>query len=269
MSKPSGRRGAGQWFRLVAVEAWLPIALIAIWWFASAASTSIFFPPLSKIVATMGELGGTGFYSGDVGSSLVRVAAGYLIAILVGGVAGVILGVWRSGEYLLRPLTEFIRSTPGIALLPIFIMFLGIGDTMKIAMIAYASMWPILLNTIDGVRSVQPTLDSVSRSYRLRWTYRLRYVLLPSLAPQFFSGARIALSIALVVLVTVEMFGANGGIGYFIRTAQQGFRTDDMWAGIVVLAIVGYLLNVLFRAGENRALRWHRGMTEHVKGGRR
>lgn len=253
---------------MFAIEAWLPITLIAIWWFASAASTSIFFPPLSTIVGTMGELGGTGFYSGDVGSSLWRIAAGYAIAIAFGGIVGVILGVWRSAEYLLRPLTEFIRSTPGIALLPIFIMFLGIGDTMKIAMIAYASMWPILLNTIDGVRSVQPTLDLVSRSYRLTWSYRLRSVLLPSLAPQFFAGARIALSIALVVLVTVEMFGANGGIGYFIRTAQQGFRTDDMWAGIIVLAIIGYVLNVLFRAGENYALAWHRGMTEHLKGGR-
>lgn len=268
MSTATTRHGARTWVRLVAIEAWLPISLIAIWWVGSAASTSIFFPPLSKIVDTTFELGGTGFYSGDVGSSMLRFIGGYAIAIIVGASVGVILGVWRSGEYLLRPLTEFIRAIPGIALLPIFIMFLGIGESMKIAMIAYASMWPILLNTIEGVRSVQPTLDAVSRSYRLRWSYRLRYVLLPSLAPQFFSGARISLSIALVVMVTVEMFGANGGIGYFIRSAQQGFRTDDMWAGIVVLAIIGYLLNVLFRAGENRALRWHRGMTEHLKGGR-
>ena len=148
-------------------EIWLPIVLIIAWLVLSAGSKSFYFPALSSILQKTRDVW---FFNGIVENllpSLVRILAGFGLGLLVGVVAGTMLGLLPRIEGAIRPLLEFLRSTPGVALLPIAVIFLGIGDGMKIFMIALASMWPILLNTIDGVRSVEPVLLDVARSYRL------------------------------------------------------------------------------------------------------
>lgn len=241
----------------LAWEMWLPIVLLLLWLVLSASSESIYFPPLADILQRTGEVW---FFDGIVENlvpSLLRILGGLLAAIVVGVFGGLLLGLVPRFEESIRPILEFLRATPGVALLPIAIIFMGLGDDMKVFMIALASMWPILLNAIDGVRSVEPVLLRMARSYRLSTVDRIRYIYLPNAAPQIFSGARISLAIAAVVMVVTEMIGSANGLGYYILDAQRTFNTLDMWTGILVLGVLGYLLNLGFRLIEGGVLRWH------------
>ncbi|MFW5470230.1 ABC transporter permease [Knoellia sp. CPCC 206435] len=254
------------WRSKILWEIWLPAVLVALWWFTSANSTSFYFPPLSTILTEFRALWIFENVPTQIVPSLVRLAAGFAIAV-VGGVAlGLLLGSVRWLEEATRPIIEFLRATPGVAVLPIMMLILGIGTSMKIGIIALVSAWPILLNTIDGVRSVEPVLRDVSRSYRLsRWD-RIRYITLPTAMPQIFAGARTALAIGVVAMVISEMVGTPGGMGYFILSSQREFNIPAMWTGIIALGIVGYLLNKLFGLVENRVLSWHKGMMSHHEG---
>lgn len=243
--------------RLVAWEVWLPVVLVAGWFLVSASSKSFYFPPLAEIIRQLGEVWVFDGFVQDLLPSLGRIVIGFVLAIVIGVVGGVLLGLLPRFEQTIRPIMEFFRATPGVALLPIAIIFLGIGDGMKIFMIATAAMWPILLNTIDGVRSVEPVLLNMARSYRLPIRDRIRFIYIPNAAPQIFAGARLALAIATVVLVVTEMVGSPGGIGYFILDSQRTFKLLNMWTGIVVLGVLGYLLNFGFRLLEDRALSWY------------
>ena len=243
--------------KLIALEAWLPILIVVVWLLASAGSTSLYYPPLAEILRTVNELWIFDAFVNDLLPSLGRVAIGFGIALVIGVCGGVLLGIVKPLEEAVRPLLEFIRATPGVALLPIATLFLGIEDEMKIFLIALASMWPILLNTIDGVRSVEPVLLQVATSYRFSLWTKIRYVYASNAGPQVFSGARLSLAIATVVMVVTEMVGSPGGIGWFILDAQRSFNTVQMWSGIVVLGLVGYGLNLALRLLESRVLAWH------------
>lgn len=253
--------------RLFLTELWLPVALLAAWWFLSASSTSLYFPSLRTITEAFATDWMFDHVGIDLAPSLGRLAIGYLAAVLIGLTTGLFLGLNRAAEEAVRPLLEFVRATPGIAVLPITMIFLGTGDTMKVVMIAFVAFWPVLLNTIEGVRSVEPVLLDVSASYRFSTTTRLTHVILPAAAPQIFAGARTAIAIGVVVMVVTEMVGTPGGLGYYILSSQRNFDLADMWAGIIVLGLIGYLINQLFRLFEGYVLRWHHGMVAHSKGG--
>lgn len=248
-------------------EVWLPLVLVGTWWFASADSVSFYFPPLSTIAA---EFKGIWLFHGirsEIFPSVARLFLGFGIAVLAGVSLGLLLGSVRWLENAVRPIIEFLRATPGIVVLPVMMLLLGVGTSMKVALIALVTTWPILLNTIDGVRSVEPVLLDVAASYRLTLADRLRYIVLPNASPQIFAGARTALAIGVVAMVISEMVGTPGGIGYFILSSQREFNIPAMWTGIIALGIVGYLLNKLFGFVENRVLSWHKGMIEHHEGG--
>ena len=152
------------WGARVAWEIWLPIVLLVIWYFVSEQYNSFYFPPLSEILVASGEIW---FWEGtvnDILPSLYRLISGFLIGTFVGVAVGIFLGLLKGLEDALRPVLEFVRATPGVALLPLVILFLGLGDSMKIVMIAIVSFWPVLLNTIAAVRSVEPVQLQVSRS---------------------------------------------------------------------------------------------------------
>ena len=255
------------WRSKVLWEIWLPVLLLVVWWVASANSASFYFPPLETILTEFKALWIFQNVPTEIVPSLIRLSAGFAIAV-VGGVAfGLLLGSIRWLEEAVRPIIEFMRATPGVAVLPIMMLVLGIGTSMKIAIIGLVASWPILLNTIDGVRSVEPVLRDVSTSYRLSSWDRVRYIILPNAAPQIFAGARTALAIAVVAMVISEMVGTPGGIGYFILNSQREFNIPAMWTGIIALGIVGYLLNKLFGLVENLVLSWHKGMMAHHEGG--
>lgn len=246
---------------------WLPVLIVVVLIVVTAGSTEFYFPAASQVFADTWQIWvvGGGFTT-DVIPSLTRLVTGFAIAVVIGVVLGVILGVAVPVEDAARPLIEVIRSVPGVALLPLAMMFLGPGETMKVVLISFTAMWPILLNTIDGVRRIDPAQRAVMRSFNIRTMDRFRFVYLPTALPQVFAGARISLAIAVAVMVAVEMFGTPGGIGYFIRHAQQTFKVTDMWTGMLVLGIFGYVLNIVFRLVEARVLRWHTRMNKQMQG---
>jgi ABC-type nitrate/sulfonate/bicarbonate transport system permease component len=188
--------------------------------------------------------------------------AGYAIGVVSGIAVGMLMGSFRPVYYLLEPLTEILRPIPSPAYVPLAILFLGIDDEMKVFMIAFASFFPVLLNTYSGVRSVDPVQLGTASTFGARGMKLLWQVVLPSAAPYIFTGMRISLAVALIVMVISEMVAASSGIGYFILSAQRGFKIRDMFAGVLTLAMLGYILNRLFLLVENRVLAWHYGYTQ-------
>lgn len=148
---------------------------------------------------------------------------------------------------------------PSPALIPIFILLFGVGSGMKVVVIATVCLWPILLNTMDGVGAVDRTLLATSRAYGVDGLERLRFVILPAASPQIFAGMRTSLSLALILMVVSEMVASTNGIGYFVLQSQRTFAIPEMWAGIILIGVLGYALNAAFVAVETRVLRWHRG----------
>lgn len=235
----------------------LPAAILVTWWFVSANSTSPFFPPLQTILTTFAQTWLSDRVLSDIVPSLVRMFVGFGIAVVVGVLLGALLGRLRTVAYALNPLLQFCRSLPATALIPVAIVLFGIGDTPKIVLIAFVSCFPILLNTIDGVRNIDPVLEDVCRSFRLNKMQRFRWVQLHAASPQVISGMRVALSLAFVVMVSAEMLGATNGIGYVTLLAQQGFQIPLMWSGLILLGLLGLVINGIFILVERKLLRWY------------
>jgi ABC-type nitrate/sulfonate/bicarbonate transport system permease component len=254
------RKIGAQRLRLVAVELIVPAALIAAWWLISARSSSVYFPPLSQIFTAMRKYWLFAHFGSDALPTLEHLGAGLLIAATIGVAGGLVLGLTPIVADAVAPILEFLRAIPGVALLPAALLLLGIGAKMQVSLIAYGTVWPILLNTADGVRGMDAMVNDVARSYRVGWFDRIFRIVLRAASPQIVAGMRTALSIGVTVIIFSEMIGSTNGIGYQILQAQRNFAIVDMWGGIVFLGILGYLLNVAFRGFERWVLGWHRGM---------
>jgi ABC-type nitrate/sulfonate/bicarbonate transport system permease component len=243
--------------RTLTRELTLPLVLLAAWWLISAQDSSLYVPSLEKIVDTMG---GSSFLSG-IGSALLASGKNFVAGIAIATLLGLSLGIVLGSVPLLRtamfPLLEFWRAAPAVAILPLAIVFFGIGNEMKIVVIAFAAIWPILLNTVDAVRGIEPVIRDTARSYGLRRRDWIALVLLPAITPQFIAGFRTSLSIGITVIVISELVGSTNGLGFFILSAQRTFSFPQMWGGTIVLGLVGYLVNLSFRGIERSLLRRH------------
>jgi NitT/TauT family transport system permease protein len=185
---------------------------------------------------------------------------GFGVAILAAVPLGLLIAWYPRLESFLNPLLELFRNTAALALLPVFTLLLGIGETSKISIVAYASFFPILLNTISGVKTVDPLLVRAARSLGLS-SFRLFYkVILPSAVPTIFTGVRMAGSASILVLIAAEMVGAKAGLGYLIINAQSSFQIPDMYAGILMTAIVGVSVNFGLVRLERHFSRWRVGV---------
>lgn len=249
------RLGRPAWLRVVEVVA-LPILLVAAWWLSTENAGNFFFPPLSRIVS---EFGPTWFGERlvvDVLPSLGRLFVGLLIAVALGILVGLAIGTRPKLRAFVEPTFEFMRAIPPTILLPILMIFVGAGVGLQIVTIAVGAVWPVLLNTVAGVRAVeQGTLDLMA-SYHFRARSRIGTVLRVA-SPHIMAGARQALSVGIILMVVSEMFAATAGIGYNIVQFQQGFKLPQMWTGIILLGIIGVLLALAFRFIEVRVLRWY------------
>lgn len=240
----------------VLISAWLPVTLVAIIWAATVLQPSPFAPPPDVILQRFASVWfGDGFVT-DVLPSLRNLFAGFAIALVVGVLGGAFLALVPVVEYAIHPFLEFLRALPGIALLPILLVMFGTGAEGKIILIALAAVWPILLNTIDGIRSINPLVLESARSYRITRLNYLFRVILPGAFPQMSVGIRLSLSICLVVVVGSEYYGSLEGIGAFVLNAKEMFRIADMWSGVLLLGILGYVLSIGYSAFEDRMLRW-------------
>jgi ABC-type nitrate/sulfonate/bicarbonate transport system permease component len=246
--------------RRVAVALGLPAVLLTAWWFASAGSTDFYFPPLSEILRSLVDTWFGARLRDDVLPSLLRLSLGYGIALVVAVTLGVLIGTYRTLRGLLEPVLEFFRAIPPPVLVPILILVFGIDDTMKVVVIALGCLWPILLNTAEGVRAVDGVLSDTARTYRISGAARLRHLTLPAASPQIFAGARQGLSVAIILMVISELFAASNGLGFAIVQAQRTFAIPQMWGGILLLGLLGFLLSMLFRLVEGRQLAWYHGL---------
>ncbi|WP_199432277.1 ABC transporter permease [Qaidamihabitans albus] len=244
---------------LIALEAGVPLAALVTWWVWSAQAGSFYFPPLADILTTFADTWVFERVGSDVLPSLARLAAGFGAAVVLGVAVGTALGSFPLARRVAGPLVEFGRAIPPPALLPFAILVLGVGDAMKVFVIAVVCLWPVLLNTVDGVRGVDPTMLETARVYGIRGAQRLRTIIWPAALPQIFAGMRTSLSLALILMVISEMVASTHGIGYFVLQAQRSFAIPEMWSGIVLLGLLGYLLNAALALVERRVLRWHRG----------
>lgn len=220
-----------------------------------------YFPPASQVLATLGRILASGELTGHIAATMRRFAEGYAIAAVLAVGAGLCLGLWRWLYNAFEPLIELLRPMPSPATIPIAILFLGIGDEMKVAVTVYACSWPILLNTIDGVRSVDRLLFATAATFRISGWARFWKVVLPAAAPQIVTGLRVSLAIALILVTTSEMVVSNDGLGYYVLESQRTFQMPQMYAAIVALGIIGYALNRLFLAVDGWAMAWHKGYT--------
>jgi ABC-type nitrate/sulfonate/bicarbonate transport system permease component len=258
----------GQAIHFIAVRFGLGICLIALWQYLAIRAGSVFFPPPTEIARRAGELWFSGppgrLFLGeeifkDVLPSLFRLLAGWSLAVIFGIAFGTMIGRSQNVSELLDPSLQFLRAIPGPTLVPVFILLLGTESTMRIVLITFGSIWPVLLNTIEGTRTVEPVQLDTASVFRLPRSARLLRIILPAAMPKIFAGVRVSLSLAIILMVVSELVASTNGIGYRILNAQIMFMMTDMWCGIVLLALIGYTLNALFLKVEHRVLNWHRG----------
>lgn len=241
----------------IGLELSVPVAVVAAWWVSSSNSSSVYFPSLQSIlerfrVNWLGER-----VASDLLPSLSRLGRGYVVAVVAGTLVGLVLGMVPVLRKLFTPWISFLRSVPGAALLPFSILVFGIDDSQKIFIIAFACVWPIVLNTIDGLDEIDPVVLNTSRVYGVGRARHIASVMLPAASPRMFAGMRLSLSIAVFVLIVSEMAGSSDGVGFFTLQAQRTFAIGDMWSGILCLGLLGYVLNVVFVAFERRVLGWY------------
>lgn len=251
--------------RRLAVVLALPVLLFGVWWFLSDDSKSFYLPPLRRIFGVF-ERTWSPRLTSDVLPSIARLLLGYTGAVIAGVGLGIPLGARPRLRAVLEPALELFRAIPPPALVPVFMLLFGIGTPMKLLVIISGAVWPILLNTIEGVRAVDEVLSDTCRCYRIAGPMRLRVLVLRAASPQIVTGMRQALSIAIILMVISEMFASSSGLGFVIVDFQRGFSIPEMWSGIILLGVLGFLLSLAFRAFEARALRWYHGLRRPQRG---
>jgi ABC-type nitrate/sulfonate/bicarbonate transport system permease component len=239
---------------------------VTLWQLAAAAADDSYFPTPLTIGETMVDLWLSGppsqlFLTEAVGTdivpSVVRLLVGWALAGVIGVTFGLALGRSDKAYDYLSPTLNFLRSIPPPALVPVFLILFDLGTPMQLATIIFGIVWPILLNTIDGAHTLDETVVETTRSMRLSKPRFLATVVFPAALPKIFAGLRVSLSLALILMVISELAGSTDGIGYRMILAQRNFDLPEMWAGIVLLGILGYVLNAALLAVQNRVIGWH------------
>jgi ABC-type nitrate/sulfonate/bicarbonate transport system permease component len=238
------------------------IAVLSVWELIASAGlvNPLILPRLSNILQTFGSLVLSGHIPAQILASMKRAVAGYLLAALVCIPLGIFMGLFDRLYTALEVVVEMLRPIPPPVMIPVAMLFFGLQDEMKIFVIFFSCAWPILLNTLDGVRNIDRVLLHTAETFGLsRWRMIWR-VILPACSPQIVTGLRVSLPITLILVVISEMVGSTDGIGYFILDSQRRFRVTQMYAGMLALAILGYVLNQLFDTLHRLMLAWHWGL---------
>ncbi|MFA4957649.1 MAG: ABC transporter permease [Candidatus Methanoperedens sp.] len=216
----------------------------------------IFFPKFSVTVLALMNLISSGELLIHIEASLQRSIIGYGLAMIVAIPLGLIMGWYSSIEKYTDLLIQTLRNTSLFALLPLFIMLFGIGETSKIIIVFYAALWYMLINTISGVKSVDPLYIKAAKSFGISDIDLFKKIILPASIPSIISGARLSAKTAVMVVIAAEMLAAKSGLGYFVQNSQLMYRIPEMYAGILTLAIIGLSLNYLLVWLEKKATYW-------------
>lgn len=217
---------------------------------------SIFLPPVTRVGQALVELAETGELWEHFGASLARSLTGFVVAAVIAVPLGILIGWYRPVHAALNPLLELFRNTAALALLPVFVLLLGLGELSKVSLVVFACTWPILLNTVSAVRTVDPLLIKSARSLGFSPLALFVKVVLPASVPTIFTGIRLAGASSILVLIAAEMVGAEAGLGYLINASQYSFLVPEMYAGIVTISLLGVALNQVLVLTERRLSRW-------------
>ena len=238
----------------------LPIALIAIWWATSTQSSSMYFPPLVEVLHVLGHDWWSSRFFDDLLPSLACLFAALAISTLIAVVMGAMIGASDTWHRAMSPILDILRSCPGVALVPVSLVVFGIGAGSEIAVIIFATVWPLLLNVVDGVRLSMETYDEVRRNLRMTYVQRIRFVDLPASVPQLMAGLYTSLSIGIVVMIASEYYSSVRGVGFYIAKAEQTYAIAQTYAAVILLGVIGYVLSFVLRRLESVVLRWRVGV---------
>ncbi|MDB5928477.1 MAG: transporter permease [Polaromonas sp.] len=261
----SARPSAPAW--LAAPLRWLASAfnrtailvLLAVLWEVAprlSLADETFLPPLSEVLAAGWALAQSGQLAEHAGASAFRALSGLSIAIAFAIPLGLAIGWYQRLADALNPLIEVLRNTAPLALLPVFILLLGIGEVSKVALVIYSCSWPLLLNTIAGVRQVDPLLLKSARTMGATPLQLFAKVILPASVPTIFVGIRLASASSILVLVASEMVGAKAGLGFLIIYAQYNFQIPQMYFGIIAITSIGLVFNWVLERLERHFTAW-------------
>lgn len=216
----------------------------------------IFFPPLSEVLVALRDLAASGELQRHIGISLQRAALGFGLAVAVAIPLGFLMGRYAMFERLSDLLVQTLRNTSQFALLPVFILLLGIGEASKVAICFYSAVFFLLINTITGVKSVDPLLIKAARSMGTSDLDMFTKVIFPAAIPSIVSGARLAVKSSVFAVIGAEMLAARSGLGYLIQQSQLMMQTADMYAGILTMTLIGLAINYMLVWIEKRATAW-------------
>jgi NitT/TauT family transport system permease protein len=236
----------------------LMVAFLGLWEIAPRLGwlNRIFFPPLSEVMEAWYAMVLDGTLAANIGISLQRAAIGFLLAVVVAVPLGFLMGRYTLFEKVSDLLVQTLRNTSQFALLPVFILLLGIGEASKVAICFYSSIFFLLINTISGVKSVDPLFLKAARSMGTSNLDMFRKVILPASIPSIVSGMRLAVKSSIFAVIGAEMLAAKSGLGFLIQQSQLMMETSDMYAGIITMTAIGLLVNYLLVWFERWATAW-------------
>lgn len=232
--------------------------LIGVWQLAAQRElvSPVFFPaPTRSFEALWDQMGSADFWLA-FRETLKRMAMGFVTASIAGVALGAVIGLSPRVRAYVEPTLELIRPLPASAMIPVFVLLLGLNDRMIVTAIAFSSLWPVLLNTVHGFKTVEPRLVEVARILHLSRLELVWKIALPNAMPDIFAGLRLALTVSLILAVVAEMLAGVAGLGQNITLAARSFQSASLYAGIIVLGAIGYCTNVLLERAERHLLRW-------------
>jgi len=261
---PSAHRRAPRW-RGPALGLLLPLT-VAVGWEAAVYlgwSNGRLVPPPSRVFSTIAELARTGELTRHVVATLGRVAAGFGLGVLSGTVLGAVAGYWSVARRLLDPTVQALRAIPSIAWVPLFILWLGIFETAKVALIAVGVFFPVYLGVMGAIRSVDRKIVEVGRAFRLSGPAMIRRILLPAVLPAYVLALRVGLGLGWMFVVAAEFMGASEGLGFLLIDGQQLGKPAQIVAAIVIFALLGKTTDWLIEIATLPLLRWQDAFDRH------
>lgn len=236
----------------------IPAVTIVLWQLAGNAGliSAEFLPTPLSIARAFGDLLVTGEFTHHLGVSMGRAAIGFLIGGVLGLLFGVVTGLFRTVEYVLDPSVQVLRLVPHLAIAPLIILWFGFGEISKVVIIMTGSFFPLYVNTFMGIRNVDNKLFEVARVLGFSPYQKLRRLIIPAALPGILLGLRLSMAVAWIGLVVAELIGSQSGIGFLINEAKQNSNTEIVFVGIIIFAIVGKLIDSLFRIIERKFLFW-------------
>jgi NitT/TauT family transport system permease protein len=268
-----GKAGILKKINFTKINSWskglyLVLAFFALWELLPRTGiiSPVFLPTFSETIKTLIGLFASGKIFTHIGVSMARALAGFFLAVIFAVPLGFLMGWYNRFEKYTDLFMQALRNTSTFALFPIFLLLFGLGEASKVAIIFYAATWQLLINTISGVKNIDPLYIKAAKSMGATDKQLFRKVILPASLPSIVSGARLGIKIAFMTVIAAEMIGAKSGLGFFIQNAQYNFMIPEMYAGVLILAVIGVILNYVLVWFEKIATSWKGGIDQSIMG---